>query len=248
MAEKPEPEITDEWPTKTEVANRLGKSLAGVTRLQKAGKLHPHKDEDGCNRYEPAEVQRLLDDPSEVSADRREEFAEYELSTVRALIGLVREPREKIDDLLFKIIERQEIQIGKLLAQIEANRVEVEAARDGAADRTVASNMIQSETRVKELAGTRFIEMLSRLMTNGKQSGVQLTPEQLEQLLIASAEGEPFLTSEQTKAAQATIVAWKAKEKQTAIQKTPPKPEPTQKVEPPSEPEPQAPPPESPAP
>jgi hypothetical protein len=208
MDDEEETEITDRWPTKAEVAEQIGKSLAAVTRLQKAGRLTPRVDESGNNRYDPKEVAKVLADPlMRGGATRGEEFAEYQLDTVRALIGLVKDPRERIDDLQFRIIERQDKQIQTLLEQLEKQRSEVDAARDNTADRTAALNIMNSETRVKELAGMRMVETLSRLMSGGNNSGVQLTPEQLQELVLV----EDFLTVEQVKAAKAAIVASNAK-------------------------------------
>lgn len=204
-----ENEITERWPTKQEVADQLGKSLAAVTRLQKAGRLTPRIDDSGNNRYDPKQVAQVLSDPTARGGanTRGEEFAEYQLDTVRALIGLVKDPRERIDDLQFKIIERQDAQIARLLDQLEKQRTEIDAARDNTADRTAALNIMNSETRVKELAGMRMVETLSRLMSGGNNSGVQLTPEQLEELVLV----ENFLTPEQIKAAKAAIVAKNSK-------------------------------------
>lgn len=204
-----ENEITERWPTKQEVADQIGRSLAAVTRLQKAGRLSPKIDDSGNNRYDPKEVAKVLADPAARGGanTRGEEFAEYQLDTVRALIGLVKDPRERIDDLQFRIIERQDRQIQTLLEQLERQRSEVDAARDNTADRTAALNIMNSETRVKELAGMRMVETLSRLMSGGKNSGIQLTPEQLEELVLV----ENFLTPEQIKAAKAAIVASNAK-------------------------------------
>jgi hypothetical protein len=208
MDDEEEAEITDRWPTKAEVAEQIGKSLAAVTRLQKAGRLTPRVDESGNNRYDPKEVAKVLADPlMRGGSTRGEEFAEYQLDTVRALIGLVKDPREKIDELQFRIIERQDKIIEKLTDQLEKQRAEVDAARDNTADRTAALNIMNSETRVKELAGMRMVETLSRLMSGGNNSGVQLTPEQLQELVLV----EDFLTVEQVKAAKAAIVASNAK-------------------------------------
>jgi len=208
MDDDDETEITDRWPTKAEVAEQIGKSLAAVTRLQKAGRLTPRTDDSGNNRYDPKEVAKVLADPLMRGGNTRsEEFAEYQLDTVRALIGLVKDPRERIDDLQFRIIERQDKIIEKLTDQLEKQRAEVDAARDNTADRTAALNIMNSETRVKELAGMRMVETLSRLMSGGNNSGVQLTPEQLQELVLV----EDFLTAEQVKAAKAAIVASNAK-------------------------------------
>jgi len=203
-------EVVDEtWYTKDAVAAQLGKSLAAVTRLQKAGRLSPRIGSDGKNRYNPREVAEVMSDPSAPgrASTRGEEFAEYQLDTVRALIGLVKDPRERIDEIQFRIIERLEKENNMLRDRLEANRVVVEAAQDNNADRQAALNIMNSETRVKELAGMRMIETLSRLISGGKSNGVQLSPEQLEQLIMVG----DFLTPEQANAAKAAVVAYRSK-------------------------------------
>ena len=209
MSENDEREIGQDWLTKAQVAAKLGKSLAAVVRLQKAGRLHPLVDDDGINRYEPSEVAEILISPAGGSAERKEEAAEFELSAVKAIIDLVRHPREKIDEIQFRIIERQQTRIEQLEARIEAQQREVEQARDNNAERSMALGMSQSETRIKELAMSRMIETVQRLMSGGNASGVQLTPEQLQELIRV----EEFLTPEQQKAAKAAIVAHQSKTK-----------------------------------
>jgi hypothetical protein len=206
-----EREITERWQTKGEVSAALGKSLAAVTRLQKSGRLNPKVDDNGNNRYDPKEVAEVLADPNAGGRanTRGEEFAEYQLDTVRALIGLVKDPRERIDDIQFKIIDRLMKENEDLHKRLEANRIIVDEAKDNTADRQAALGMMQSETRVKELAGMRMVETLSRLMSGGKQSGVQLSVEQLEELVLV----DNFLNDEQLKAAKAAIVAQKSKAK-----------------------------------
>ena len=47
--------------TRSQVAKRLGKSIATVRRLE-GDRLHPRRDEAGINRFDPAEVDRLAAD------------------------------------------------------------------------------------------------------------------------------------------------------------------------------------------
>jgi hypothetical protein len=197
--------ITDDWLTKAEVANRLGKSVTAVTRLQNAKKLSPQRDTDGNNRYDPAEVEKLLEEvPLDASsADRREQFAQFELTTVKSIISLVSAPREKIDALQFQIIEDLRAENKELYARLKSQTEEIEASRDNSAERTMAVNLSNSESKIKEMAFHKFLETVQRLLTGGKATGIQFTPKQLEELILT----DEFLTEEQKAQAKASIMA-----------------------------------------
>lgn len=210
MAER---SIGDNWLTKQQVAERLGRSIAAVTRLQAKDLLHPLRDVDGTNRYDPDEVDQVISNIDVTRSLRKEEYADYELSVVKDVVDLVRVPREKIDDLLFRIIERQEKQIEGMLVQRDKDRAMVDAAKDNAAEREMATDLIKSETRVKEFAVNKFIQTVSSILTNGKSNGVQLSPEQLEALLLE----EGFLSAEQQNAAKKAVIMYKENLKKEAL-------------------------------
>jgi hypothetical protein len=200
-------DITDDWPTKKQIADRAGKSIQWVLRQTKAGKLHPRVDEHGENRYPPDEVATIFNE----KRNRAAEFAEFELDTVRSVIDLVREPRERIDQLFFKLLDRQQIQIEKLEDKLESNRLVVEEAKDNTADREVAKTVVETEAKVKAIAAQRFIETISKLLTRGSENngGVKFTTEQLEELMLT----EDFLTAEQKEAAKKAIDSKRAVKK-----------------------------------
>lgn len=215
-----------EWPTKAEVAARTGLSTTSIWRLHKAGRLNPKKVH-GVNRYNPEEVSAILADPHSDDTpgppldpeERRDAFAQYELATVRSLLAIVKEPRERIDDILFGIIDRLETKVALLDTKLEGQRKELEEARDGTSERNVAVQMMQSESRVKELAGMRAVDTVARLL-GGSTTGVQLAPQQWLDLLTLDhnvpAGEKPFLTAEQTKQGQHIVMAWKADEEKKA--------------------------------
>lgn len=206
-----------------EAAKILGASLAKMTRLQDKGRLNP-VEKDGVYFYDPQEVHELKRELERESIllktpeGRKEAMAEYQLDTVRSVIGLVKEPREKIDAIQFQIISELRAENKILRDELKASREAVEAAKDQTAERAMAMSMAQSEGRIKETAALRMVETIGKLI-NGKQ-GVQLTPEQLEQLILANSDGgEKFLTEEQEKQAKAIVSQSKAKTNGTTVAK-----------------------------
>lgn len=206
-------DITPEWPTKAQLAKKLGKSITSIVRLTKQGRLNAVVDEKGINRYHPAQVNELLADPTvytKASDDRREEYAELQLATLQGIIGLVKEPREKIDAIQFRMIEEREKRIKELEAKVEAMWEQVEKARDNNVERQMAIDLAKADTNIKQIAAARMFETIGRLISGNK--GVQFTPEQLEQLILANMDGEEkFLTAEQMKEAQRIVAEAKAK-------------------------------------
>lgn len=194
-------------------------SLAGLTRLAEKKKLNPRVIE-GVNYYDPTEVAILVEEKArEATAlktpeGQKDATQAYLLDTARAMLALVRDPREKIDDIQFKIIERQQVRIEELEKKLDAQREATEKALDHNTERQMAYESLKTEGRIKEMAAGRFVETLKKLVEgwNGNKSGVQFTPEQLEELLLASKDGDqPFLTKEQTADAEKIVAAHKAK-------------------------------------
>lgn len=195
----------DTWPTKQQVADAIGKSLTAVTRLMDDGTLNPIKDAEGRNRFPPAEVaivvQRVAGTTKAIV--RKEEFKEYELEVIRSIVGLVKDPREKIDTILFKMIDDLRIENARLLTIIQSQQSEVDAAKDHTAERTMAIGMVESDSRIKELALSKILEKAALLFGGGKlASGVTLTPDQLEELILA---GGDFFTPEQMNMAKVIV-------------------------------------------
>lgn len=202
MSDDPSPEG---WLTKGEAAHYLGGSLAMVTRYTAQGKLHPMVMPDKTNRYDPEELRDCKEQshgrgPARAKP-RVEEFKEIELDTVRALVELVKDPREKIDTLLFRIIERLEKENAEIRAELKANRLVVSEAEDTASDRRIAEKLVTDESKVKTEAAHRLMATVGALF--GGRAGVQLTPEQLQELILAGG----FLTKEQEDQAKKLIVA-----------------------------------------
>lgn len=201
-----EPDITD-WPKRAQVADRLGVTVTSIARFQRDGDLNPLKDEAGAFRFDPAEIicleakrggKKYVRDSL-----RKEEMQEWEGEAVKTIVGLINEPRKRIDEIQFDIIKDLRAENLKLRETIEKQWAEVEVARDNTAERTAALTMVHSEARIKELAMTRIIEKAGQFFLGGKggATGVQLTPDQLQQLILA---GE-FLTPEQELTAKAIV-------------------------------------------
>jgi hypothetical protein len=206
----------EDWPKRAQVAKMLEVTETSVVRFEKAGNLNPILDPDGCYRFEPAEVAVLAASRGkgnirkEAAITRSEELREWETSTIKSIVGLIEKPREKIDEIQFEIIKDLRAENLILRTKIEAMWAEVETARDNTAERNMAQGIVMSETRIKELALHRLIEKGGQLLMGfkGMSGGVQLTPDQCEQLLIAAKESpgeESFLTPEQETLAKAIV-------------------------------------------
>lgn len=216
------PDTTD-WLRREKVAEMLACSLPAITRLQDKRKLKPVVV-DGINFYNPTEVAVLAEERARerdqllTSEGRKQVTEAYMLDTTRAIIALIRDPREKIDDIQFKIIERQASRIVELETKLDAAREAVELAKDATLERNLAVEQVKSESRIKEMATGRVVATLGKLVEGmmGGKGGVTFTPEQLEELLIAHKE-EPFLTDEQTKQATQIVAQHKAKTNGKAV-------------------------------
>lgn len=242
----PAPSIPDDdlegWLTKAEAAEFMGVSVDVINRLARAGRLHPEKDSEGRNKYDPSELNdcKMRDAAIPIrSAERvqtahdmrREQFAEYELSTVKALLGMIDKPREKIDDLLFRTISRLEAENVMLRGELTKGRQQVEEALDTTAERNVAMSLVTNESAVKRIAAERIIGTVASMFAKG--GGVSLTSEQLRELVLV----EDFLTPEQKKQAQQAIVA-QSPAKKTVETKPETKPEAKPEAAPEGEPKP----------
>jgi len=200
-----DPDIS-EWPKRSQVAELLGVTDTSVARFQRDGDLNPIKDENGAYRFNPVEVavlQAARGKKGVKGAQRLEDMQEWEGQAVKTIVNLINEPRKKIDEIQFDIIKDLRDENAKLRATIEAQWKEVETARDNTAERDAALTMVKSEARIKEHAMMRIIEKAGQFFLGGKggTAGVQLTPDQLQQLILA---GE-FLTPEQENMAKAIV-------------------------------------------
>jgi len=220
----------EEWPKRAQVAKMLEVTETSVVRFEKAGNLNPILDPDGCYRFEPAEVAVLAASRGkgnlrrEAAVTRADELKEWETSTIKSIVGLIEKPREKIDAIQFEIIKDLRAENATLRGKIEGMWAEVEQARDNTAERNMAQTMVMSETRIKELALHRLIEKGGQLLMGfkGMSGGVQLTPDQCEQLLVAAKEApeeESFLTPEQETLAKAIVTRHKEEAAKKAVPK-----------------------------
>lgn len=218
---------TSGWLRKPEVADKIEKSLAAVTRYTEKGKLHPVTVE-GINYYDPAEVAALAEEIAKereqltrLPESRKDTIDAYVVDTLRSIVGLVKDPREKIDAIQFSIIRDLRERVADLEKKLDESKAAVEAAKDQTLERNLAVKQVESEHRIKELAMGRMVETVGKLITGFGKEGVALTPEQLEQLLTANDDGgEKFLTPEQEKQAREIVAKGKAKTNGKAVVQT----------------------------
>jgi len=204
---KAKEELTDEfikenWLSKAECKDELGKSFAAVTRLSKQGKL-THRIINGLNYYDPASVEAVKVDP-EVKLGTNGENAEL-IALSRMALDLLKGPRTDIDALQFKMLEYQAEMIMKLSAENEKLRSEINQARDTNVERDMAVMMAKTDAEVKKLAGSRMVETISKLAMGWGGNGIKLTPDQLEALIALADSEDPFLTPQQTDQAKAIV-------------------------------------------
>lgn len=211
-------EIDESWPTREELCETLGRHKSTVIRFESDGRLDGRAlDESGAMRYDPQEVAALEDDRSRVKPkltrdQRREEFQDYELSTIKQLVDLVKVPRDKIDEMMFRLLGHLEKRNAELEALVSSLRGEIDKARDDNTERDIARQIAGSETKIKEMAANRLMSTLQAIMSGGKSNGLELSPQQLQELLMAGQ----FFTPEQEKQAKVTVLAWLAAEKKKA--------------------------------
>jgi hypothetical protein len=201
---------TSGWLRREEVKNILGCSMPKIQRLQASDDLTP-VEVDGIYFYDPAEVEtvkRELDKkktllengPSKGNVDA------YMYETMKAIVNLVKDPREKIDDIQFKIIEKLMARVADLEKQLDAQKAAVEAAKDSTLERNMAIEQVRSEAKIKEMAAGRMVETIGKLVNGWGGNKLNFTPEQWEMLLGANKDGEePFLTPEQVKIGEDSI-------------------------------------------
>lgn len=209
-ATKGDPDITG-WYRMPEAAKKIGCSLSAITRMSDKGILTPHVV-DAVNWYDPGEVDAVAAerqanrDKLSTPEGRREVLAEFQVTVVKDIIGLLKDPREKIDSILFDMISGLRVRVKELEAELDSSRKAVEEAKDQSLERSLAIKTVESEGRIKELAMSRMVETVGKLINGFGKTGVQFTPDQLQELLLANKDGdEPFLTAEQVKAAQAIV-------------------------------------------
>lgn len=208
------PGYDDSWLTKDQVAKRLECSLPKITRYTKGGRLNPVVV-DGRNRYNPDEINVILADPNRnrvTLEEKHEELAVYQLDTVRALVDLVRAPREAIDAYQERIIDRLMARCEELEKKLDAQRDATEAAKDQTHERQAVHAMIATDASIKKLAAEKMFNTIAQLINGSNASGVALTPDQLQELVLANDDGEgKFLTDEQVHRAKQVIAQHKAK-------------------------------------
>ena len=200
-------EVPPGYIRRADAAKKLGCSLSRISRMVKAETLSPIEDDEGVQWFNPEEVESARADPDIHRGTKRraEDFAEYELSVIKDLVDLVKVPREKTDEYMFKVLDRYERQNEKLMSQNDKMSGEVKAARESNTEHEMALTTIRSETELKSHAIKRVIDGVTRFLTGGSASGVQLNADQLEELIVAGG----FFNPEQENAAKQAIMLHK---------------------------------------
>lgn len=226
------------YPTRAEIANRLGVSVTSVKRYERAGKLHGLVDAEGTHRFVPAEVDALetwrrsyqaatLDrsDPSEVAfaeswgpEERQNATTLTDLKMAGRMLGLLATPRESLDRMLLRTIERQAERIEELEAKYTEAVEAREAARDRQHERDIAAKVVERESKVQTEALLRIIAKAEHLIAPGTPFLDSLTSDQLEQLSLVRA--DLGLTEGQTRA---VLEAHRRKQVATEVAKDAPK-------------------------
>lgn len=207
MAILDDKEVPSGWLRRQDAAKKLGCSLSRISRMVKADTLNPIEDDEGIQWFNPDEIESVRTDPDAHRGSKRraEDFAEFELSVIKDLVDLVKVPREKTDEYMFKVLDRYEKQNERLMAQNDKMSAEVKQARESNAEHDMAVQTIKSETELKSHAIKRVIDGVTRFLTGGSTSGVTLNPDQLEELIVAGG----FLNPEQENAAKSAIMIHK---------------------------------------
>jgi hypothetical protein len=202
------------WPTRAETAKELGVSLSKMSRLEREGRLHHVDGENEKDyRYDPDEIADYLENP-------KGRKSEESFSVERALVELIKQPREKIDVIQFDIIKGLRAELAEVRAELRAGRLEVEAALDQTSERQTAMKIMSDESAVKRMAGERLVGTLGAIL-GGAKTGIAFSEEQLKELVLV----EGFMTDEQRKEAQRLIVVMAKKKPAPEVK---PKPEITQ--------------------
>lgn len=176
------------WLTRSEVANELGCSVSKVRTLERKGALTPVVDGEGANRFNPSQIAALrvtmnegrdilmsprtsLDDEDGGGSDSADRL----LSMMSRVLNLVLVPRERVDGLLFRMLERQEKTIERFESKFDQWIEAREAAKDRTHEREVAASVIKSQA-------SRNDEIVKRVFASAER-------------FIGAKTGTPFLTN-----------------------------------------------------
>jgi len=175
------------WPTRAEVANELGCSVSLVRKWERQEKLHPIPDAEGTMRFQRAEVDNLKNergnDDELVELDRATNHT-LEANLAGRMVALLARPREVLDNLLLKEIERSHRRIAELEDKLANAFAAKEAALSEVAQRETFGKILEAESKHKREIMSRVVGKLETLFgPKGKPFLTSLKPDQLEELL-----------------------------------------------------------------
>lgn len=204
------------WYTRKELAEVLNVTTVQCRHWEKAGRLHAvvREGPEGKNEvlYSPQEVDSLCTERGVQLSPKRQEleadkYRGLQLNIVHALLNMVSGPREKIDELQFRIIERQEKRIIALEEERDKLVDEIKGIKRHDAETSIIEASEATSNRIKEVAASKIMSLISRLMGGGGDTdswATGLSRDQLKELY--EAREEIGLTAEQIKKLQASIV------------------------------------------
>jgi len=169
------------WPTRSEVAARMGCSVSKVRNMQRDGTLTAHVDAEGTHRYNPDEVAQFAEELSEATANLEIQAADLKLSA--KLLSNMTGPRGQIDAILVGTIQRQERRIEKLEGDLDRIRQERDEALDNQSERKVEEVKALQDEKRKTMLAEAFVQHVGRFLGGKPQSFLEsLSVEQLEAL------------------------------------------------------------------
>lgn len=182
-------EIVDftSWPTRSEVAARLSCSVSKVRALQRDGSLTAHCDAEGTHRYSPEEVAMLASEMNDQVVAVEIEAADLKMAS--KLVTSMTGPRNQLDSLLMRTIERQEARIERLEAELDKARDAAQRGLDREAERKVEAVQAVANEKRKNMLAEAAVEHVSRFL-GGKKDSSFLESLKIEQLeALADCEG-----------------------------------------------------------
>lgn len=203
------------WYTRKELAEVLNVTTVQIRHWEKAGRLHGVVNADSEKRevlYSPQEVDSLCTERGVQATPKRQEleaekYRTLQLNVVSTLLNLVAKPRETIDALQFRIIERQEARIIQLEGERDRLVDEIKTIKRHDAETSILEASEASGNRIKEAAAGKVMNLISRLMGGGGDTeswASGLTLAQLKDLY--EAKEELGLSVEQVKKLQGSII------------------------------------------
>jgi DNA-binding transcriptional MerR regulator len=134
------------YPTLADVARDAGVAVSSARKWQRKGKITPIADAEGTIRFDPDEVELFLARRAELR-----ELGEYDTGEPQdpMVQSLFQRPRERIDDLLFRLLDRYEAALERRDAILERTFRERETSKATTAEQELVAKTLKEETEMK---------------------------------------------------------------------------------------------------